>query len=144
LRTVVGDTAIAMTLFVFDPTVLTNAPFVTTDSAAACFFLASVYAFYRYVKAPSWQRMIVCSLTFGTALVSKHSAVLLLPILLLLATGELAGRWYASRRKQQTWSRSDAARFLSLIIFTSRPAVFFARERQTMSRPADVFHLSPT
>ena len=83
---------IAMTLFVFDPTILTNAPFVTTDSAAACLFFASVYVFYRYFKAPSWQRVLVCGLTFGLALVSKHSTILLLPILLLLAAVELAGR----------------------------------------------------
>jgi 4-amino-4-deoxy-L-arabinose transferase-like glycosyltransferase len=115
---------VAMTLFVFDPTVLTNAPFVTTDSAAACFFFASVYAFYRYIKAPSWQRLVLCGVTFGAALVSKHSAVLLLPILLLLASGELAGRWYASRREQRTWSPSDAARIGAAMAAMAAIAVF--------------------
>lgn len=115
---------VAMTLFVFDPTVLTNAPFVTTDSAAACFFFASVYAFYRYIKAPSWQRLILCGLTFGAALVSKHSAVLLLPILLLLATGELAGRWCASRREQRTWSSSDATRIGAAMAAMAAIAIF--------------------
>ncbi len=89
---------IAMILFVFDPTILTNAPFVTTDSGATCLFFASVYAFYRYVKAPSGQRVLVCGLTFGLTLVSKHSGILLLPILLLLATGELSGKWYERRK----------------------------------------------
>ncbi len=100
-REMFGTTAglIAMTLFVFDPTVLTNAPFVTTDTGAACGFFAAVYTFYRFVKAMRWERAVLCGLACGLALVAKHSAVLLLPILLLLAAGELAGRWRATRRR---------------------------------------------
>jgi hypothetical protein len=89
---------IAMTLFVFDPTVLTNAPFVTTDMGAACGFFAGVYAFYRFVKAPHWLRAALCGLAVGLALAAKHSALMLLPMLVLLALGEIAGRWKASRR----------------------------------------------
>ncbi|RXH57793.1 hypothetical protein GRAN_1103 [Granulicella sibirica] len=92
-----GAGVIGMILFVFDPTILTNAPFVTTDTAAACFFFASVYAFYRYIQSPTWQRILACGLAVGLALVSKHSAIMLLPILLLLAAGELMGRWYPTR-----------------------------------------------
>lgn len=88
---------IALTLFVFDPTILANAPFVTTDTGAACGFFASVYAFYRFVKQSTWQRGVICGIAVGLALVTKHSTVLLLPILLLLAAGEIAGRWRAER-----------------------------------------------
>ena len=67
-REMFGATAglIAMTLFVFDPTVLTNAPFVTTDMGAACGFFASVYTFYRFVKAMHWQRALLCGLVVGS------------------------------------------------------------------------------
>ena len=50
----------AMALFVFDPTIVANAPFVATDSAATCLIFASIYVFYRYIKAPSWQRILLC------------------------------------------------------------------------------------
>ena len=97
---------IAMTLFVFDPTVLTNAPFVTTDMGSACGFFAAVYTLYRFAKAMRWQRALVCGVAVGLALSAKHSAMALAPMFCLLAAGELAGRWRVSRR----WPGRDAAR----------------------------------
>jgi hypothetical protein len=97
---------IALTLFVFDPTILANAPFVATDTGAACGFFAAVYTFYRFVKHSNWQRAALCGLAVGFALVTKHSAVLLLPILMLLAAGELAGRW----KTQRSWPGRYALR----------------------------------
>jgi hypothetical protein len=98
----------ALTLYVFDPTVLANAPFVATDTGAACGFFAAVYTFYRFVKWMDWRRIALCGLAVGLALVTKHSAVLLLPILLLLAAGEFAGRWKTQRR----WPARDALHML--------------------------------
>lgn len=89
---------ISLALFVFDPTVLTNAPFVTTDTGAACGFFASVYLFYRFVKRVNWQRTVACGVVTGLALATKHSTVLLLPILVLLATGETVGRMRSTSR----------------------------------------------
>jgi hypothetical protein len=84
---------IAMTLFVFDPTVLANAPFVTTDTGAACGFFACVYTFYRFVKVKTVPRMILCGTALGLALCAKHSAVMLVPMLLVLAVAFAAIRW---------------------------------------------------
>jgi hypothetical protein len=88
----------AMALYVFDPSVLAQAPFVATDTAASCGFFAVTYLFYRFVKQMNWQRAAVCGLALGLALASKHSAIMLFPFLLLLAAGELAGRWRAGQR----------------------------------------------
>lgn len=84
---------IAMTLFVFDPTVLANAPFVTTDTGAACGFFATIYAFYHFVKRKTWSRMILCGAVLGLALCTKHSAVILVPMLLVLAVVAAILRW---------------------------------------------------
>jgi len=89
---------IALVLFVFDPTIVANAPFVATDTGAACGFFASVYVFYRFVKVMQWRRAAVCGVVLGLALTTKHSMVLLVPVLMLLALGEVAGRWRKSRR----------------------------------------------
>jgi hypothetical protein len=97
---------ITLTLFVFDPTILVNAPMVTTDTAAAFGFFISVYTFYRYAKNMTWPRAVLCGLAVGAALVCKHSVVLIVPILVLLGAGELFGRWKATRR----WPGRDAAR----------------------------------
>jgi Dolichyl-phosphate-mannose-protein mannosyltransferase len=88
----------AMALYVFDPSVLSQAPFVATDTAACLGFFAVTYLFYRFSKQMNWQRAAVCGLALGLALASKHSAIVLFPILLLLAAGELGGRWWAGRR----------------------------------------------
>lgn len=93
-----------MAIFVFDPTVLTNAPFVTTDMGAACGFFASVYTFYRFSKHASWARAVICGLAVGLTLAAKHSGVLLLPVLLLLAAGHLL----LHRREHKPLSRRQS------------------------------------
>ena len=84
-----GAGFIALLLIVFEPNFLAHGGLVTTDTAAACCLLASIYAFYRYVKAPSWGRASVLGLAAGIFFISKHSAVLLPPMLILLAITEL-------------------------------------------------------
>jgi hypothetical protein len=87
---------IALTLLVFDPSILANAPYVTTDTGAACGFFATVYTFYRFVKQMTWKRAAVCGLVLGLALAAKHSTIVLFPLLTMLAAGEIAVRWKKS------------------------------------------------
>ena len=89
-----GATAgfVALGLLVFDPTLLAHGALVTTDAIQACFLLASIYAFYRYVKVPSVGRLALTGLAVGLALASKHSAVLVFPMLIILAAFEVFRR----------------------------------------------------
>src|SRR6202163_4694315 len=80
---------IALTLIVFEPNFLAHGALVTTDTGAAAALLASIYAFYRYVKSPSWGRSAVLGVAVGMFFLTKHSAVLLPPMLILLAVIEL-------------------------------------------------------
>jgi 4-amino-4-deoxy-L-arabinose transferase-like glycosyltransferase len=80
---------IALGLLAFDPTVLAHGAVVGTDMGLSCFMFASIYAFYRYVKAPSAGRLVVVGVATGLALASKHSAILVFPMLLLLAICEV-------------------------------------------------------
>ena len=79
----------ALTLFVFEPNLIAHGAYVTTDMALSAFTLASVYAFYRFANKPTVARTLVVGLAFGLVLSSKHSGVLLLPMLLALAITEL-------------------------------------------------------
>ena len=79
---------IALALISFDPTLLAHSALVTTDAGQACFMFWTIYAFYRYVNAPSAWRLLTVGSAVGLALASKHSAVLLFPMLLLLASAE--------------------------------------------------------
>ena len=87
-----GAGFIALILIVFEPNFLAHGALVTTDTGAAAALLASIYAFYRYVKSPSWGRVVVLGLAAGLFFVVKHSAVLLPPMLILLAITELLRR----------------------------------------------------
>jgi Dolichyl-phosphate-mannose-protein mannosyltransferase len=87
-----GAAFIALTLVVFEPNLLAHGAMVTTDTGLACFLLATIYAFYRYVKAPSILRLAVTGLAAGLAAATKHSAILLLPMLALLALTEVLRR----------------------------------------------------
>ncbi len=84
-----GAAFIALALLTFDPTMLAHGAVVGTDIGCSCFMFASIYAFYRYVKAPSVTRLVVTGLAAGLALASKHSTILIFPMLLLLATCEV-------------------------------------------------------
>jgi 4-amino-4-deoxy-L-arabinose transferase-like glycosyltransferase len=90
-REMFGATAalIALVLFVFEPTVLAHGAVVTTDMALSCFLFATVYFFYRYVKSPSGPRLALTAITAGLALASKHSAILVFPILIVLVVADL-------------------------------------------------------
>lgn len=92
---------VALVLLTFEPNVLAHGAQVATDTGVSCFFLASVYAFYRYCKAPSAGRLVVAGVAAGLALSAKHSAVLLLPMLVVLAGCEVAFRLGADEARRR-------------------------------------------
>jgi hypothetical protein len=107
-----GAGFLALLLIVFEPNFLAHGALVTTDTGAAAALLASIYAFYRYVKSPSWSRVVVLGLAAGLFFIVKHSAVLLPPMLILLAFTELL------RHRQnggETWLH-QAARLASVLV----------------------------
>lgn len=112
-REMFGDIAalFALTLFVFDPLMVAHGPLIGTDIGATCCIFATVYLFYRYVKCPSMLRLGVCSVTAGLALAAKHSAILIAPVLVVLAIVEVALDWPVDGTNAQ---RYDSRRLLTL------------------------------
>ncbi|HEU5352797.1 MAG TPA: glycosyltransferase family 39 protein [Terracidiphilus sp.] len=100
-----GAGLFALALFVFDPNMLANGALVATDMGATCLVFAAVYAFYRYCRKPTLLRLSVCCLAAGLALAAKHSAVLLLPISVVLALTEIARRRSAGAATAETRGR---------------------------------------
>ena len=84
-----GAGFVSLAILVFDPNLVAHGAVVATDVALSCFLFATVYAFHRYVKAPSFGRSILVGLSGGLALASKHTAILLLPILLIISLAEI-------------------------------------------------------
>jgi 4-amino-4-deoxy-L-arabinose transferase-like glycosyltransferase len=81
---------VALVLVTFDPNILAHSALVTTDVGVSLFFLASIYGFYRYVKQPTLQRLLLAGVAAGLLLATKHSGILLAPMLLILIGWEIA------------------------------------------------------
>jgi len=120
-REMFGDGAalFALALVVFEPNMIAHGAYVTTDMGISCFMFASIYAFYRYVKAPSVGRLIVLGLVSGLALASKHSGVLLLPFGLALLITEIL--W--SSPETRTNKRRVALRLTGAFLAASTIAI---------------------
>ena len=113
---------LALGLLLFDPTLLAHGALVTTDAAQACFLLASIYAFYRYVQLPSAGRLMTTGVAAGLALASKHSAVLVFPMLLILAGVEIFRRQSANRGSQLSVGKR-ATRYATALVIIGLMAV---------------------
>lgn len=79
---------IALIFAIFEPNFLAHSGLVTTDIGCALFFLGAVFTFYGYVKQPSWTRMLIAGIAAGLLLATKHSGILVGPILPVMAAYE--------------------------------------------------------
>jgi hypothetical protein len=90
---------VALTLLVFDPNFLAHGAFVTTDVGLSCFMFLSVYLFYRFVKSQSALRLLATGASVGLVLAVKHTGLLVLAILFLLALCEIILNVFETNRK---------------------------------------------
>lgn len=76
----------ALFLYVFCPNILAHSRFVTMDIGLSCFFLITLYYFWRFVhsRGNPKRNLIYTGVNLGLALATKFSAIILLPILALL------------------------------------------------------------
>ena len=118
-----GAAFIALALLTFDPTLLAHGAVVGTDVGCSCFMFASIYAFYRYVKVPSVMRLVVAGLATGLALASKHSAILIFPMMLLLAICEVARRGNATEECAQVPRYKRAMRLATVLVLVGAISV---------------------
>lgn len=118
-----GVAWIAAVLAVFEPNLIAHSTLVTTDFALAFFCLATVYSLWRLAEQPGHWRLAQCGAMLGLALASKHSAILLPPILALLAVVEIVYEVTgvdpedASKRYRTMWAQIRAWAMRLAIIY---------------------------
>jgi 4-amino-4-deoxy-L-arabinose transferase-like glycosyltransferase len=78
-----------LALYAFCPVLLANAPLVTTDMAATTFIFGALYAWWRYQRQPSRTNLLMTGLLLAAALTSKYSALVLLPLFVVLGAVSL-------------------------------------------------------
>lgn len=81
---------VALYGFAFCPTLVAHAHLVTVDAGHAVLALLALYLFHRYLRRPGWTALVACGVALGLAQLAKYTAVLLYPILLLIAGVALA------------------------------------------------------
>lgn len=77
--------SLALFLCVLSPDVLAHGQIVSTDLGAALFVFLSVAAFERVTERATWGRLAAAGAALGAALATKFSALVLLPVLGVLA-----------------------------------------------------------
>jgi 4-amino-4-deoxy-L-arabinose transferase-like glycosyltransferase len=95
-RDLYGEPAgiLAAALWCLDPTILTFASFVTPDVPATVAGLAATYAFWRYLRRPSWELAAASGLLLGIAQLTKFTMLALYgiwPFLWLLRCRRVGG-----------------------------------------------------
>jgi hypothetical protein len=75
---------VALAIFAFEPNLIGHGSIVTTDMAISATAFGAVYSIYRFCRVQSWPRFAVAGIAVGLMLAAKHSAVIFVPILLLL------------------------------------------------------------
>jgi hypothetical protein len=71
---------LAAALWTFCPTALANAALVTPDVGATCLFTATLFASWRFAKAPGWRRTAIMGVVLGLAQLTKFTNLLLYPL----------------------------------------------------------------
>jgi len=75
----------AFFLYSFEPNIITHSRLTTNDLVLTLFVFATLYQFWRYYQAPSLKFLALTGVLFGFALLSKFSAITILPILVFIA-----------------------------------------------------------
>ena len=86
------EALVALALLAFDPNLIAHGSQVTTDMGVTVGIFAAVYAYYRFHQKNSLARFLVLGAAVGLALTTKHSGVLIFPILAVLLVVELIFR----------------------------------------------------
>jgi 4-amino-4-deoxy-L-arabinose transferase-like glycosyltransferase len=94
---------VAMALLVFEPNFIAHGALVTTDMAITATMFAAVYAVYRYRQKPGKLRLLIVAIAIGLMLASKHSALVILPVLVLLVLTDILVQRFETQRA--TFSR---------------------------------------
>ena len=127
---------LAMTLACLEPNLVAHSSLVTTDVGGALFIVLAVYLLWEYLQRPRWGLLVLTGLATGLALVSKFSALLLVPIIGLivlivtLLRGSKSGLLPFEANPNRPWQKYvDATVVVSVIFLVALlvipPAYFF-------------------
>lgn len=128
---------VSLILFAFDPTVLAHSRYVTNDVAVSLFFVLTIYLFGKYLATPHWKTAIPVWIVFALAQLTKFSALILVPILVILWVAVFAFH----RAQRNFFGFRTVACFFAGMFATTFLLVFAAYGFET-KRPIDDPHVA--
>jgi len=87
---------LALFLLALDPNILAHASVAGTDLGAACFIALALFSLSRFLRRPTVPRLALAGVTLGLAQGAKLSALMLLPVVVVLGGLALRRRWLLS------------------------------------------------
>ena len=90
---------LALVFYIVSPNLSAHAALVTTDIGVSCFFFGTIYFWWRTARAFTPLNVVGSVLFFTLSILTKFSALLLIP------TGALLLGFAATRREALTWRR---------------------------------------
>ncbi|HEX8372328.1 MAG TPA: glycosyltransferase family 39 protein [Chthoniobacterales bacterium] len=109
---------LALLLYSLDPNFIAHSGLVTTDVGMSLFLLGAVFFLWRTCQHLTWVNGTATALFFGLAFVSKFSAVLLLPMFLLLGIWRMGSSqpWPTGSQRILSTRLQKAAGFTAVVI----------------------------
>ncbi len=107
---------LALLLAACEPTIIAHAALVTTDMAVSAGVLLSVFALDRYLRTPSWAKLLLTGLAVGFTLSTKHSGVIIVLIVIALFALDLFLRRAGERISPRQFGKHAAALIAIFII----------------------------
>ena len=128
---------IALFATTFSPLVLAHGHLATTDLAIALTFPLALFGLHRYVETPSSRRAALAGSGLGIALTTKGSAVILLPISLII----LAWTWRRQPPPPSGFAKhafigTTASAILIAIVYFGDLGAFFAGVKEVLFHSA--------
>jgi hypothetical protein len=101
-----------LAMYTFEPNILAHASLTTTDFGVTCFMFATLYGLWRATQKLTLVNGLATAVGFALAVMSKFSALLLLPMMVVLLAVRVFGRegWAYRLGQSGEWrSRSNKA-----------------------------------
>ena len=111
---------LAVALYSLEPTILAHGRVVQTDIAASFGLLATVYAVWRYLRAPGWRNAFWVGVALGIAIIAKYSMLAIGPPLLV----GIAILWWRARTSRTSLLRHCLLALVTLLVVINA-AYFF-------------------
>jgi hypothetical protein len=97
----------SLLLYVFSPNILAHSRLATNDLMLACFMFLALCHLWKFGSHPSGRNLLLAGLTLGLALISKFTAVFLLPIYLAFPFVQLFLNEPTDKKSPETSLQTD-------------------------------------